>query len=756
MEILNTTPFQFGAIAGRLRFPGHSLTVMVKATFQLAHGETARLADKQLYPAADQFAKGDEDQTGSPRYETDAAFFKPRGDLLLIGKCHPPDGQPVTACPVTFRVGEHSRSLLVFGDRCWRPGIARSDIGVPEPFTEFELVYENAFGGEGDKRNPVGKGAGPAATPDGKSIHRLPNLEDPNNLIVSPRSRPEPACFGPRGRLWEPRLGLMGTYDAKWETARWPWFPEDFDFAYFNSAPAEMQVDYLRGDEELYFENLHPRFSRYQSRLPGQRVRCFLNCQVESGDNRFEELVMNLDTLWVDMEAEQLVLVWRGVAAVQDQDYGEVEHLYIATEPVEAAPLSVQEYQEQFSRRLTELEAEWEGEPLPDEMAEPAPMETDTVEVEATNREFDELLAAQKTALLEQGIDIDNPPPPDPESQKEFARIMGELGIDFEKQERDAQPVTTPQPPDRSDIEKRHANNAGFAGEDLSNLDLSGLKLDGANFENCVLSGTIFESASLAGANLAGAILTGSNLTGANLENASLNGADLTHANLAGANLAHANLTDATFENANLRGASLAGAVATDTGFTGACLDDAKLTNGDFSGADFSDARLDRTSFAASSLREATFDRASGANVVFDKADLSELRASEGCHFSNGSFREVVGAESVWEDAQLNSADFSYSRLDTADFSGASLNGAVFHAASLKTARFDKADLSAAQITQANLFQAVLEKANLSGTDLDGSSLYEAEFLDATLHETSTRGANLKMTKLLRPAVDQR
>lgn len=87
----------------------------------------------------------------------------------------------------------------------------------------------------------------------------------------------------------------------------------------------------------------------------------------------------------------------------------------------------------------------------------------------------------------------------------------------------------------------------------LSDADLSGVRLPGANLSGASLSG-----ANLSGADLSGARLNSADLTGANLAGADLTGANLTGADLRGANLRGANLTGTDF-----RGADLTGAVGT-------------------------------------------------------------------------------------------------------------------------------------------------------------------------------------------------
>ena len=280
---------------------------------------------------------------GSPRYESDFAYFKPRADLLLVGNCHAPRGKQARWCPATFRAGEVSKTLTVFGDRRWERRGLSWRTSEPELFRTMPLRYERSFGGHKFAANPVGSGGQRVKDEQGEEFQPLPNLEDPRRLIESRRDRLPPAGFGPLSATWETRKAKTGTYKKNYLETRWPWFPEDFDWGHFNAAPEDMQVEgYLRGDEELYFQNLHPVHSEYTSRLPGIRVRCFVNRRTspDAEQTEFVEVSMNLDTLWADMETEQVVLVWRGWTQVASEDHEDVQDIFITTERLTEQPAS--------------------------------------------------------------------------------------------------------------------------------------------------------------------------------------------------------------------------------------------------------------------------------------------------------------------------------------------------------------------------------------------------------------------------------
>jgi uncharacterized protein YjbI with pentapeptide repeats len=856
-----------------MEYPRHSLTLIVKGTFSLnPEGKTVP-AENPAFPSGDDFYSDDEKRE-SIRYESDFAWFKPRADLLLHGKCHTPEGRPKTVCPVTFQVGAKSRNLIVFGDRRWK----RNALGLwkmtePEPFTEMDLRYENSFGGEGYAYNPIGKGFSAEYDQEGRKSRFLPDIEDPNALTDSPRSRRPPAGFGPLSRMWHERRSRMGTYRGKYGKERWPWLSEDFDWSHCNAAPPEMQVEgYLRGDEKLYFENLHPKRPEYHSQLPGMRVRCFLNRsdEPEKQEGNFEEVSMNLDTLWVDMEAEKLVLVWRGWAPVLSEDYEEVRDLFILSEPLAQQPASLQECRQLFRTEKTEQGKDWSAEP--EAADEPAAVEsqpkasTPSAPPSQDNQNMDpDYLQAQANALMVQmGINPDNLapeakekqsrmirkltetdpakvaemeqweidnqmreayatlninpdhlPPLSAKAQAEQFRFMKELGIKptdvatdpefgkvlalmgaalpkmgldpenldplieqakkytghFKKQfdieeegeqtgkekELDA-PLLT-----RDVVQERAARGESFSGEDLHGLDLSKLDLSGLDFSKSNLAGSV-----LAGANLQFSILTGSDLTGANLLGVDLTGANLSEADLSktkigksilkdadltgcilmNSDLTGAILTDAVFEKTRMAGAVLDKVEAKETNFSEADLTECSFRDGTCAGADFSKAILDNTDFQCADLSKASVEGAVGRKINMAEANLTELRASEGCDFTDGVFWNSIGPGSIWEDSNLTGSDFRGSRMEGAVFAGSCLKQADLSFADMKFCRFNKADLQGARLVRMNLFQGSLEKANLTGADLSGSNMYGVEFLDAILEKIRTNGTNLKMSKL--------
>lgn len=271
-SIESHTPFPLATMAWEDTAGAPRLSIIVKATFTIASQPCA--ADRQLpLFAADVVG----DQPGSVRFESDFVPFKPRTDVVLVGRAYAPGGTPVTQLMAGLRVGSLRYGAIVFGDRAWqwRP-IAAPTISEPELFTTMSFVYERAFGGiDGPgamycKENLAGTGFIGKKTARRVSGLALPNIEDPRDVITAWDTHPRPAGFGFYGRGCMPRLGYAGTYDDQYMKDRHPLPPTDFSYRFFNGAHPDLQMEtYLQGNEEVVLANVCPRDPHVVFRLPG-------------------------------------------------------------------------------------------------------------------------------------------------------------------------------------------------------------------------------------------------------------------------------------------------------------------------------------------------------------------------------------------------------------------------------------------------------------------------------------------------------
>ena len=331
------TALQFGPKI-TCREPGQlEVTLFARGTWQLRpDGSLTQIEDPvaQGFMSGDVWPDTDPDREGPVEYASDFADFKPRADLLLTGTAYAPGGKPTTVVDVGFTVGAWSKSLMAIGARAWKKGLLfGASMSDPEPFVSMPLTWENAFGGEGYRANPVGKGI---------KRERLPTVERPRQLVGSSSDKPLPASFAPISPLWFERTRKRGKkYGKAYQKTRAPWYSEDFDWSFFNAAPDDQQLEgYLRGDEPVVFSNLHPEASLIETRLPGVRPRAFL----KHTDGRFVEVPLVLDTLYADMDAMKVYLTWRGLSPVESEEFEDIACGLLVEEALADAPQSVAHY----------------------------------------------------------------------------------------------------------------------------------------------------------------------------------------------------------------------------------------------------------------------------------------------------------------------------------------------------------------------------------------------------------------------------
>jgi hypothetical protein len=281
MDIMNKSPFAIATMLWEDLQGRSKLTIILKCTFTIQDNHGTAIAAEQL-PIFSADKRYKEKSAASTGFESDMVPLKPRADVALIGQAHAPHRRPVTQLDVSIRVGRLQKTIRVFGDREWWfptklaliPLISR-----PQPFVSMDLVYELSFGGidtaaaQYCKENLVGKGFIGKKTKASLHGRPLPNLEDPDHLIRSWKSRPKPVGFGFYDRGWMPRARYAGTYDERYRKERAPALPADFSYAIYNGAHPDLQVEgYLQGDEEVELVHVSPE-ARLHFHLPGMRPK---------------------------------------------------------------------------------------------------------------------------------------------------------------------------------------------------------------------------------------------------------------------------------------------------------------------------------------------------------------------------------------------------------------------------------------------------------------------------------------------------
>lgn len=768
MYFVKDSPLELGFRVWQLRPPTPSLTVVVKGTFDPVEGEPASFADEPVPPTGEIYWEDDVEQ--SLRLPSDFPLLKPVGECFVIGKAWAPGGRAARAVACSFEIGRIKKSFGVFGDRQWRPGLV-SQLTDPEPFESMELRMEHAYGGPGHAANPYGRGREKS---DG--ILFAPNIEQVNSPVRSPGHKVDPVIVGPLPPSWPARMRYVGTYGQAYMDERWPWLPKDFDWRFFLEAPPEQRLreGFWRGDEPVLFEGLHPSLPRVRSRLPAITPRVFLH-RAATASRPFEEVPLQLDTVTWDAEHGKLLLTWHGLVEVAAESLEDIEHLFVAHDPLAGPHRSVAELQARLDALLAEEEneerdAEGEEPPEPDADVAAESEEDEDDEAEDEGAEELEFAAYLQKQLAAAGIPTPEPSdedtaPPDPNTLIERLRASGvplppEVESMLAEVAAEAEAEAARDPEKELEAEDEAAPLEGralveaclAAGEALRELDLTAADLSGMDLSRQDLTATILTRANLAGTKLVEANLSGCNVADAELTRAELTGAmlieaDFSRSNLRWVDLFGATLEDATFDEAEMFETRLTNAKAARATFIGANLAGSVLQGGDFSEADFERANLAGVNAAEAVLLDATLENASADGACFDRAVMTQAR-NAGLKATEARFGGIDAEDSFWERAELSRSDFSLSRLTRADFSDAVLIGAEMDGCLVRGGRFDRANAHSLKARKTDFLEASFESAELSFADLRGSNLFGAELWRTKTSNIQLELANIGRTKL--------
>jgi hypothetical protein len=322
MEITNYTPFVPLFFQSRNPAGVDFGVLVIRGTFSIMPGKALRPHPEQ-HPIVDADVYWGEAAKSSVKMESDLAPFKPKSDIHLNAVARAPRGEPAEKWLVRVRVGKLEKYLRVTGPRYWQHHrLGGWKLSKPEACLEVPIRYELAFGGVYEKKgesvayeyNPVGVGLIDPKYAKHKNPISAPQVEDPRNPIAEVGFPYTPQGLGPVARAWLPRRKLAGTFDERWQKERWPNLPEDFDYAHYNSAHADLiYAGYLRGDEQVAVLGLH-HDHELAFQLPGYRMAALLR----HDDGMMNAAPLVLDTLYFDFSAaeekeQRAHLIWRGV-----------------------------------------------------------------------------------------------------------------------------------------------------------------------------------------------------------------------------------------------------------------------------------------------------------------------------------------------------------------------------------------------------------------------------------------------------------
>jgi len=361
----DTVPELQGPVHSAVFARQSELAVVAKRTYKFGRDGTCVPLEEQ--PGLVEMPEDDE---GLPLTDSEMYAFKPAADLVITGaKAHAPGGMAVQRLEAGVEVAGRRVRLAVCGPRKVRVRDGQIWFSEPEPFTEMEITYRNAYGGvdrgcqaklyeqyiapikpfvnpemEGEgpaayERNPVGKGY-VIEMSEGVDGLELPTVEDPDDLLTPRRLvtgdpfrwtlQPVPAGIGWFAHEWFPRVAFTRIYtyrarpdaprpdDPPLREATLGWVAPDIftpkpidqgasDRFQCGASPA-LIFPQLPADAPIKLINMDPDYPEFELRLPGDVPGLLARPLTEAA----QQLQPFLNTVVVDMEQRTVACVWSG------------------------------------------------------------------------------------------------------------------------------------------------------------------------------------------------------------------------------------------------------------------------------------------------------------------------------------------------------------------------------------------------------------------------------------------------------------
>ncbi|WP_413111685.1 DUF2169 domain-containing protein [Thaumasiovibrio sp. DFM-14] len=236
-------------------------------------------------------------------FDTDIVPQKKNTDILVLGRARSHAKRPVAEMQCQLLVDGHiDKTLRVVGERGWFQHARSAQVNSAAMFVERDISYSEAIGGE-DGRNRLGCGVADSLRL--QLEQRVPSVFYPGEDWSSDTSQVRVAGFGVLPIFFDARSRFAGTFDQAWQDWRRPLLPEDFNPAFYQSAPNDQQCNgFLQGGERIAVSGFsHEGILEFE--LPKQAYQATAYI-----DKSPQTAFMDLHSIYIVAEQEQVHASW--------------------------------------------------------------------------------------------------------------------------------------------------------------------------------------------------------------------------------------------------------------------------------------------------------------------------------------------------------------------------------------------------------------------------------------------------------------
>jgi len=295
MELINHTPYASKLYRTMLNEREIACSPILRVTYDV-YDRAIAISKKQSWPVS--FAPWETEYGPMPN---DNVFRKNGVDIMVFGSAIARGNKPVEKVEVSVNIkNKLNHRVIVFGDRHWQKG---ERISRPKPFVKIPMTMDNAYGGLADwdglkvpyNKNLYGKGY--IIEKEEMINKKLPNIEDPNNLIQKWDQRPNPTgvgvCLAP---------GLKAEKYLDFDSAK---KQLNINHRIFNQAFPEMIVKQVALGDNIIVKGMSPNgvFSVY---VPQHQ----LSANIQIGTSKLRRN-LKVDQIGLIPEANQIFITYR-------------------------------------------------------------------------------------------------------------------------------------------------------------------------------------------------------------------------------------------------------------------------------------------------------------------------------------------------------------------------------------------------------------------------------------------------------------
>ncbi len=333
----------------------------------------------------------------------DQGFPKGQAEVLVAGEAQAPEGKAAQSVEVSVSVGGFRKRALVFGNRFWtRQHSNDYTLTQAEPFERQLLEPARAFGGGTHATNKLGKGFQIDYVMQEFGYAALPNIEDPETLILHPGDAPEPVVFGPLDADHPLRKSCLGQVDGAWLHTTFPGPPPGFSFEYFNVASQDQRLATpLAGDEAIVIRGMDAETPELRSSLPGLVPRLF--AVHDENAETLTEIPLKCDTLWVFGTDGLAGVYFRGLLKTSDEALATDAGLIAGLERLSDEPRSPAHYAEVFRLRTDPVDGPLHA--LNEQQLMPELSEAELQDIEARSNAYTEKVASKAERYLNASLE---------------------------------------------------------------------------------------------------------------------------------------------------------------------------------------------------------------------------------------------------------------------------------------------------------------------------------------------------------------